>query len=121
MVSKEGVFDREAAGYEKLFDIKYEFTKGDRLTWHDSAMNHAMVILGVNLDKDGKPNRWRIENSWGKDAGNDGYYVASDSWFDEFVYQVVVDRKYLPKKTSKLYDQEPISLEPWDPMGTLAD
>ena len=121
MVSKEGVFDREAAGYEKLFDIKYEFTKGDRLTWHDSAMNHAMVILGVNLDKDGKPNRWRIENSWGKDAGNDGYYVASDSWFDEFVYQVVVDRKYLPKKTSKLYDQEPLSLEPWDPMGTLAD
>jgi bleomycin hydrolase len=121
MVSKEGVFDREAAGYEKLFDIKYEFTKGDRLTWHDSAMNHAMVILGVNLDKDGKPNRWRIENSWGKDAGNDGYYVASDSWFDEFVYQVVVDRKYLPKKTSKLYDQEPQSLDPWDPMGTLAD
>ncbi|MBR1796716.1 MAG: C1 family peptidase [Clostridiales bacterium] len=118
---KEGVFDRKAAGFEKLFDIQYEFNKGDRLTWYDSAMNHAMVILGVNLDKNGAPDRWRIENSWGKDAGVDGYYVASDSWFDEFVYQVVVDKKYLPAKTVKLLDKEPIALEPWDPMGTLAD
>ena len=120
-LGKEGVFDREAAGFEKLFDIKYGFTKGERLTWYDSAMNHAMVILGVNLDKDGRPDRWRIENSWGKDAGDDGYYVASDAWFDEFVYQVVVDKKYLPAKTQKLIDLKPIELEPWDPMGTLAD
>ena len=120
-VRKPGVFDRASANVEQLFDIKYEFTKGDRLTWHDSMMNHAMVILGVNLDKDGKPDRWRIENSWGKDAGNDGYYVASDSWFDEFVYQVVIDTKYLPSKYAKLLSKEPVELEPWDPMGTLAD
>jgi len=118
---KEGVFDRTAAGFEKLFDIKYEFSKGDRLMWYDSAMNHAMVILGVNLDKDGRPDRWRIENSWGKDAGVDGYYVASDSWFDEFVYQVVVDKKYLKKKSADLLGTTPVELEPWDPMGTLAD
>jgi hypothetical protein len=74
-----------------------------------------------DLDKDGRPDRWRIENSWGKDAGDDGYYVASDAWFDEFVYQVVVDKKYLPAKTQKLIDLKPIELEPWDPMGTLAD
>ena len=121
IAGKEGVFDRKAAGYEELFDIKYEFTKGDRLTWYDSAMNHAMVILGVNLDKDGKPDRWRIENSWGKDAGQDGYYVASDEWFDEFVYQVVVDKKYLDAKTIRYLDQDPVVLEPWDPMGKLAD
>ena len=87
----------------------------------DSAMNHAMVLLGVNINNDGKPDRWRIENSWGKDAGRDGYYIASDSWFDEFVYQVVVDKKYLDDETLKLLDQPLIELEPWDPLGSLAD
>ena len=118
---KEGVFDRKAAGFEKLFDIKYGFTKADRLDYYDSAMNHAMVILGVNLDKDGKPDRWRIENSWGKEAGVDGYFVASDSWFDEFVYQVVVDKKYLKAATRKNLDKKPKELLPWDPFGSLAD
>jgi len=117
----EGIFDRKACGAEEFFDIEYKFTKGDRLIYGDSAMNHAMVILGVNLDKDGQPDRWRIENSWGEKAGMKGYYVASDSWFDEFVYQVVVDTKYLKAADKKLLDQAPIELEPWDPMGTLAD
>ena len=116
------LFDREASGFERLTGVTYHFTKGDRLIHQDSAMNHAMVILGVNLDKDGKPDRWRIENSWGKESGpNGGYYIASDSWFDEFVYQVAVDKKYLDERTRKLLDQEMIPLEPWDPMGTLAD
>ena len=116
------VFDRASANVEQLTNIHYHFTKGDRLTYGDSAMNHAMVFLGVNLDQDGKPERWRIENSWGKDSGpNDGYYICSDSWFDEFVYQVVVDTKYLSENVRKLLDLEMIELEPWDPMGTLAD
>jgi len=121
-IRKDGVFDRNSAAVERLCNIKFDFSKGDRLTYGDSAMNHAMVILGVNLDKNGKPDRWRIENSWGKDAGgHDGYYVASDSWFDEFVYQVVVDKKYLTEEDRKLLKQPLIELEPWDPMGTLAD
>ncbi|MCR4689680.1 MAG: C1 family peptidase [Saccharofermentans sp.] len=118
---EEGVFDRKACGVESFFNVKYNFTKADRLTYGDSAMNHAMVILGVNLDKDGKPNRWRIENSWGEKAGSKGYYVCSDEWFDEFVYQAVVDKKYLKAKDRKLWSQDAIWLEPWDPMGTLAD
>ena len=118
---KAGIFDRNSMNIEELFDINYEFTKGERLIYGDSAMNHAMVILGVNLDENGAPDKWRIENSWGKDSGMEGYYVASDAWFDEFVYQVVVDKKYLTKKTLKLFEQEPIELEPWDPLGTLAD
>ena len=118
---KGGYFDRQSASIEELFDIRYEFTKGERLIYGDSAMNHAMVILGVNLDKNGNPDKWRIENSWGKDSGMEGYYVASDAWFDEFVYQVVVDKKYLSKKTLTLFEQEPVALEPWDPLGTLAD
>ena len=117
---KRGIFDRASMDIESLFDIHYGFTKGDRLTYGDSAMNHAMVILGVNLDKDGRPDKWHIENSWGKDTGMEGYYVASDTWFDEFVYQVVVDKKYLEKETLPLLEKEPIELEPWDPLGALA-
>ena len=82
-------------------------------------MTHAMVITGVNLDENGKPNRWRIENSWGDDKGDKGYYVCSDSWFDLLVYQAVIDKKYLGEKAA-LLDQEPVLLKPWDPMGALA-
>ena len=121
-VREHAVFDRKAAGVEKLVDHTYRFTKGDRLVYGDSAMNHAMVLLGVNLDRDGKPDRWRIENSWGKESGpNGGYYIASDSWFDECVYQIAVDRKYLSPEIRALLGQPMIELEPWDPMGTLAD
>ena len=83
-------------------------------------MTHAMTFQGVNLDEEGKPNRWRVENSWGKDPGHDGYYVMSDTWFDEFVYQVVVDKKYLTAGELAAYESAPIELEPWDPMGSLA-
>ena len=117
----KAVFDRASANVEQLLGIQYRFTKGERLIYGDSAMNHAMVFLGVNLDEEGRSDRWRIENSWGKDSGpNGGYYIASDSWFDEFVYQVVVNKKYLDEEVRKLADQEMIRLNPWDPMGTLA-
>ena len=116
-----GIFDRDSLAVEQLFDIKYRFTKEQSLDYGDSAMNHAMVILGTNLNEKGKTDRWRIENSWGKDAGRDGYYVASDSWFDDYVYQVVVNKKYLDAASRKLLDQKEIQLEPWDPFGTLAD
>lgn len=66
-----------------------------------ASMTHAMVFQGVNIDDNGKPNRWRVENSWGKDAGVDGYYIMSDAWFDEYMYQVVVDKKYLTEEQRK--------------------
>ena len=69
---------------------------------------------------DGKPNRWKIENSWGDERGSKGYYVCSDSWFDKFVYQAAVEKEYLGD-LAKFAEAEPIVLEPWDPMGTLAD
>ena len=117
----EAVFDRASTNVENLLNVRYLFSKGERLIYGDSAMDHAMVFLGVNLDPEGRPERWRIENSWGKDSGpNGGYYIASDSWFDEFVYQIAINIKYLPEETRSLLSSEPIVLEPWDPMGTLA-
>ena len=76
--------------------------------------------LCVNLDENGTPNRWRVENSWGEDRGKKGYFVMSDAWFDEYMYQVVVNKKYLTKEEQKEYEGEPAVLEPWDPMGSLA-
>ena len=76
--------------------------------------------LSVHLDEDGKPQRWKIENSWGSEGVNSGYYIMSDTWFDKYVYQAVVNKKYLGEK-AKLYDGKLTVLKPWDPMGTLAD
>ena len=80
-----------------------------------------MVITGVALDENGKPTKWKIENSWSDEKGDKGYYVMSDSWFDKFVYQAAVDRKYLNDAQAAALTSEPIHLFPWDPMGTLAD
>ena len=107
-------------GLETLLGVKFGMNKAERLDYGESLMTHAMVFQGVNLDESGKPNRWRVENSWGDKAGEKGYYVMSDAWFDEYMYQVVVNKKYLPAEFVKEYESEPIMLEPWDPMGSLA-
>ena len=77
-------------------------------------------ITGVDLDEDGRPIRWKVENSWGKDRGREGYYVMSDKWFGEFSYQILLDRKYFSPEQAAAFDTEPIELHPWDPMGSLA-
>lgn len=116
-----GIFDPASFKYgEILGGFSLEMSKADRLDHRDSAMNHAMVICGVNLDGEDKPNRWKIENSWGEEPGNKGYFVASDAWFDEFVFQAVINKKYLTEAQQAALAQEPIELAPWDPMGTLA-
>ncbi|MGI6254172.1 MAG: aminopeptidase C [Acutalibacter sp.] len=115
-----GVMDLEAIQAGELFGTDFPMTKAQRLDYGESLMTHAMVFQGVDLDDNGQPLRWRVENSWGKDAGEDGYYVMSDDWFSEYTYQVVVNKKYLTPEQVKEYDQEPTALEPWDPMGSLA-
>ena len=103
-----------------LFGTEFPMTKAQRLDYGESLMTHAMVFQGVELDENGRPLRWRVENSWGKDAGVDGYYVMSDDWFTEYTYQVVVNKKYLTAQQVEELAQEPIQLGPWDPMGSLA-
>lgn len=115
-----GLMDTEAYKLGDLLSTGFGMTKAERLDYGESLMTHAMVFQGVNLDDSGRPTRWRVENSWGDTAGNKGYYVMSDAWFDEYMYQIVVNKKYLPAKLVKEYEAEPIMLEPWDPMGSLA-
>ena len=115
-----GLMSMEIFDKGSLFDTTFGMNKAERLTYGHSLMTHAMVFQGVNLDENGKPNRWRVENSWGKEAGKDGYYVMTDAWFDEYLYQIVVNKKYLSEEVLKAFAEKPILLEPWDPMGSLA-
>lgn len=116
-----GIWDQDSFALgEALGGLRFDMTKAQRLDYRDSAMNHAMVLVGVNLDADGKPNRWKIENSWGEDKGQNGYFIASDHWFDEFTYQVVIHKKYLNDRQLAALESEPKELAPWDPMGSLA-
>lgn len=115
-----GIMDLDVLRPDQLFGTEFGMNKAQRLDYGDSLMTHAMVFQGVNLDDQGRPTRWRVENSWGKEPGEEGYYVMSDAWFDEYTYQVVVHKKYLTEAQQAELAQEPIVLEPWDPMGSLA-
>ena len=119
----DGIMDLTSVDADSLFgfDVDAGFSKADRLDFGESVMTHAMTIEGVNLDADGTPSLWKVENSWGKDHGKDGFDTLADSWFDEYVYQVVVDKKYLSDEARTAYEStEPIVLAPWDPLGALA-
>ena len=115
----DGVWDDSTFDIDTLFQIDSSMSKGAMLDTRESAMNHAMVITGVNLENE-NPTKWRIENSWGEKYGHKGYYVATDSWFSKYVYQVVINKKYLSEEEKNILNNERIRLKPWDPMGTLA-
>lgn len=117
---KTGIMDLMALRPDQLFGVEFGMDKAQRLDYGDSLMTHAMVFQGVNLDENGNPDRWKVENSWGDEPGEKGYFVMSDDWFTEYTYQVVVHKKYLTDKQRAELDQAPIELEPWDPMGSLA-
>ena len=114
-----GLMDMDLYDYEALFNTNFTMNKATRLEYGDSMMTHAMLFTGVDI-VGGKPRRWRVENSWGVKGGDKGYYLMTDKWFDEYNYEIVVDKKYLPKRILDLFNREPVKLAPWDPMGALA-
>lgn len=116
---EEGLWDDTSYSEEDLLQIDISMDKQTMLDMRESAMNHAMVFTGVNIDNQ-KPTKWKIENSWGDKTAHKGYYVATDTWFDNYVYQAVINKKYLSAEELKILANDPIELEPWDPMGTLA-
>ena len=118
----EGIMDTAAIDIDNLLGLPIEssLSKAERLDYGESQMTHAMVLEGVRLDDEGKPTIWKVENSWGKDHGRNGFDTLSDPWFDEYVYQVVVDKKYLTDEQRAALQEQPVVLAPWDPMGSLA-
>lgn len=115
-----GIMDLNIYDFKDFLQVDFPMNKAERLDYGQSLMTHAMVFQGVNLSKDGSPTRWRVENSWGDDKGKKGYFVMSDEWFTEYMYQVVVNKKYLTKEQADILNTEAIELQPWDPMGSLA-
>jgi bleomycin hydrolase len=114
-----GVWDDMQVDEEAMLGMSLFMSKEDQLDYSQGAMNHAMVITAVNLEND-QPTRWKIENSWGDAVGNKGYFLCSDSWFDQYVYQPVIHKKYLNEDQKRAWELKPIELKPWDPMGSLA-
>ena len=90
-----------------------------RLEYHETLMTHVMLFTGVDI-ADGAPRRWRVENSWGEENGQKGFYTMNDSWFDEYTFEIAARKSELPAELQRALDQEPIVLPAWDPMGSLA-
>ena len=114
-IMADGMYD-----FTSSMDIQLTQDKAGRLDYSESLMTHAMVLTGVDLDENGKANKWKVENSWGEKVGDKGYFVASDAWMDEYTYQIVVRKEFLTEAELAAYEAEPIVLAPWDPMGALA-
>lgn len=116
---KAGIFDRGTVRVDELFGTEFASDKAHGLEYNDSRSNHAMTLTGVNLDKAGEPDRWKVENSWGKDNGKDGYYVASGAWFDRYVQELIIRKEYLDERTLAAVDSEPVTLQPWQPISKV--
>ena len=115
-----GILDMNLYDYEAIYGFAYKAAKAERVDYGHSLMTHAMVFTGVDLDDAGSPRKWRVENSWGDKIGDKGFLVMSDRWFDEYMYEVVVDKRYVPAELLGLLESDPVVLPPWDPMGALA-
>jgi bleomycin hydrolase len=112
--SAAGVMDLGLVDYELGFNVDLLGARGldkaGRLHVGESAMTHAMVLTAVHVDASDRPIRWRVQNSWGTDVGDKGWFVMSDRWMDEFVYQSVVDPRFLIKEVRDVLKKEPIVL-----------
>lgn len=115
-----GLWDRSMFEYGRVYDTHFNLDKAGRLSYHETLMTHAMLFTGVDV-VDGRPRRWRVENSWGEeDNGQKGFFVMNDSWFDEYMFEIAARTSTLPPELQQALELEPIVLPAWDPMGALA-
>lgn len=114
-----GYWDAALYDFEGVYDADLSLSKADRLLHHQTLMTHAMLFTGVDL-VDGRPRRWRVENSWGDEKADKGFWTMNDSWFAEHVFEIAVRRDALGEALSAAFDEEPVLLPSWDPMGALA-
>lgn len=113
---KEGLLLKGIYSYDVLFQTHFGIEKAQRLEMGETSMTHCMLIVGVDLDAEGQPVKWKVENSWGADVGKKGYFVMSDDWFDDNVYQLIVPVKYLSEAEQQQLAQAPTELPLWHPM-----
>ena len=113
---KKGTLDLANFDYESLFNTSFPMDKRERVMTHASGSSHAMTLIAVDLDKEGKPRKWMVENSWGAKSGYKGNLIMTDEWFNEYMFRLVVERKYVPQDILDMLNQKPILLPAWDPM-----
>ena len=116
LLSKKGTLDIRNFDYEALMGVEFPMNKEERVRTFASGSSHAMTLIAVDLDEEGNPKKWMVENSWGATSGWQGNLIMTDEWFEEYMFRVVVDKKYIPEETLKLLDQKPTMLPSWDPM-----
>lgn len=113
---KAGLWVENIQDYSDLFQLDFSMSKADRLAYWNGAPNHAMALVGVDV-RDGKPVKWKVENSWGKKAGDKGYFTITEDWFGLHVYELIVNKTYVPANLLKLEKQKPLVMPPWDPFS----
>ena len=116
LLSKKGTLDVNNFDYESLMGVDFPMNKEERVRTFASGSSHAMTLIAVDLDDEGNPTKWMVENSWGPQAGWQGNLIMTDEWFEEYMFRVVVNKKYIPAETLKLLEQKPVMLPSWDPM-----
>ena len=114
---KEGISDPEMYNYGALLGVKLKMDKKARILTRQSGTAHAMLLMAVDTDQSDTPVKWQFENSWGPSAGHNGYLTFTDKWFDEYMFRIVIDKKYLNKKALKALESKPIMLPVWDYMN----
>jgi bleomycin hydrolase len=114
--SKRGMLDVNNYDYESLMGVEFPMNKEQRVRTFASGSSHAMTLIAVDLDEEGNAKKWMVENSWGPASGWQGNLIMTDEWFEEYMFRVVVNKKYFPEATLKLLEQKAVMLPSWDPM-----
>jgi bleomycin hydrolase len=113
---KRGYLDTENYDYESLFGTTFGMDKAQRIATFDSGSTHAMTLTAVDLDEQGNPKKWKVENSWGASSGVNGCLIMTNRWFNEYFFRLVIDKKYVPAQTLEQYNQKPTMVMPEDPL-----
>jgi len=114
--SDRGLLDIRNYDYESLMGTTFGMNKKQRVQSFASGSSHAMTLMAVDLNQNGKPKKWMVENSWGATNGYQGHLIMTDEWFNEYMFRLVIDKKYVPTKVVDILKQKPIRLPAWDPM-----
>ena len=115
MERDNGIMENGIYDYQSLYGFKEKMTKAERVQYQVSIPNHAMVFVAADT-ADGQATKWKVENSWGADLGDKGYWTMYNNWFDKYVFTVIINKKYLPEKVLTILQTKPKILPVWDPL-----